>query len=795
VGPAAPAPSLPFPGAPLRISEIFVHPLDRRIVAISATGLQGRVFLSYNRGRSWIDLTEPAPTALAVAPAGASLNVGQTRAFTATATYTGGAVIDVTARAQWSSNNAALATVVVPQVDASGNVAGFGAEGQVTGIAVGVLTITATLLAGVPNGSAGQVVSVTGLPVAPVASVAPPRTIVPGSLPPGPVGSVIFDPSVAAGAAMTLFAGTLAGVYALTGIPAISALTITPAGPLTFQTGAAPFQLRCVATFTDGTQVDVTKDVDWSTNLAGTANPSNTAPNEGQVTLGAVGAATIRADRGAANTTIVINMQAAAAPAPPALGPAPAALNPTIAVAWQRFSAGLPQVLITDFERVGATNAIRAATFGLGVFECFTAGSVQQQLYIRQTIVEDGHAYPRPNPPPVADDPRLPAGTVQLDLTHAFDIRVDAPPYSFFDDVVDGVELDEQLEVRAPIPTEDNYVYVQVLNVGTTGVPSVSVHLYAAECAAGDVVNPIGGPATPSPASLDAGAPIADFYGQPNRNPIPASKWKRVDTVRVLDTVPSDAPRVARFTWTPDVALADKNVALLALCEGHPLSADTLPAAPVGATLSAFILAERRAALRVVHVAKRPPAALYVRDGVADDTRIGGYPVGGRSPDIMVVHPDISGTPADAFKDHIARRPTDTITGTGTNIIYVRVHNRRRFETKGKVKVFAIPLDDDNEPGHNTALWTELPSAAAFADVTAPPSGVGYARVEFPNAPVPNAAGTNRTYLLLAVIKSEDETDPLPNKDRVDSADAFWELVTKYVDSDNAAARALPFAP
>jgi hypothetical protein len=334
-----------------------------------------------------------------------------------------------------------------------------------------------------------------------------------------------------------------------------------------------------------------------------------------------------------------------------------------------------------------------------------------------------------------------------------------------------------------------------VHNSGVTDVPGVMVHLYAAPCAAADVINPIGAIATPSPASLDAGAPISDFYGNPNRDPLLTSRWTRVDVVRTLDPVPSDAPRVARFTWVPDATLANTNVALLALCEGQALSGDTLPVAPAGATLSAFILNERRAALRVVRVGARPPASLFIRDGIADDSRVGGYPAGGRSPDIMVVRPDISGSADDAFKDHLARRVTDTVSNAATNVIYVRVHNRRQFETHAQVKVFAVPLGEDNEPSHALAGWTELPSAAAFADATVPPGGVGYARVELPLPNDPNPTGTNKTYLLLALVKSFDDTDPLPNKDRVTDANAFWDLVSRFAISDNAASRAVPWVP
>ncbi len=785
---------LPFPGGiALRISEIAAHPRDRRIAAVSATGIQGRVFLSFNQGRTWLDLTEPVPTSLVVHPAGATVQVLHRRQFTAVATYAVGGTINVTARATWTSSHPAQAGVETASLS-PGVLTSFGREGLVVGLSAGASTITATLLAGVPNGSASQAVTVAAAPTPEVPFGPQPRTIVPGSLPPGPLSSVIFDPAPPPGTATTLLAGTLAGVYALPSIPVVASLTIQPAGPLTLQVGAAALQLRCLARFTDGTDVDATRDVDWSTSAALVVSVTNVAPH-GQIAAAAAGPATIRVDRGGRTASVLVNAQAGPAPPPPPLPAAPPVVEPTVAVAWSLFNAGLPEVLVTDFERVGTTNALRASTFGFGVFECITSGAPSQRLYIRQTLVEDGRTYPRPAAPPLPDDPRLPAGVVALDYTHAFDIRVDAPPYGFFDDVVDGVDFDERLEVSDPVPTEDNYVYVQMHNAGTIGVPSVSVHLYAAECAAGDVINPIGGVATAVPASLEAGAPIADFYGRPNFDPIGTSRWRRVDTVRILTEVTPDTPQVVRFTWVPDAALAGRNVALLALCSGHPLSLDALPPAPAAPRLAGFILAERRAALRIVRVAPRPPASVLVRDGIADDTRIGGYPIAGRSPDIMVVRPDISGTAADAFKDFMARRATDTVSATGTNVIYVRVHNRRRVETQAQVKVFAIGLDDANVPRSNQATWTELPAGAAFANVTAPPSGVAYARVELPTATDPNPGGTNKTYLLLALIRSQDDTDPLPNRARVDSADAFWDLVSRDVDADNAAARAVPWVP
>ncbi|MEP6999777.1 MAG: hypothetical protein ABI969_04825, partial [bacterium] len=375
-----------------------------------------------------------------------------------------------------------------------------------------------------------------------------------------------------------------------------------------------------------------------------------------------------------------------------------------------------------------------------------------------------------------------------IDFVHGYDIRVDAAPLSFFDDVVDGVEFDEQIAVDDAVPFETNFVYVQVSSMGVAITETVDVHLFAR-------LSPVAAPHGIAPVAVPALGNVSDVY-PPTDPSKPVAPWTRIGTTPVtIRKVGPGQPVVARFTWVPDATFADKDVALLAMCT-TPNGDDPLPTPVIdGTSFDAFIKKERRASLRIVHVAPQPVASLFIRDGIADDTRVGGYPAGGRSPDIIVVHPDIAGPAKDAFKDFLSRRPADTITGTGTNVIYVRVHNRRRFATNAKVKVFAIDLNDNNAPNNTPALWTELPAGAAFAGVVVPPLGVGYARIEFPGATEPNVVGTNKTYLLLALVKSEDDKDALPNKDRVDSADTFWDLVSRFVDSDNAAARAVPFVP
>ncbi len=62
---------------------------------------------------------------------------------------------------------------------------------------------------------------------------------------------------------------------------------------------------------------------------------------------------------------------------------------------------------------------------------------------------------------------------------------------------------------------------------------------------------------------------------------------------------------------------------------------------------------------------------------------------------------------------------------------------------------------------------------------------------------IPNPAGLGKVYLLLALVQSTDlaALDSLPDRNAVTDADSFWNLVSKFVDADNAAARAIPWVP
>lgn len=480
---------------------------------------------------------------------------------------------------------------------------------------------------------------------------------------------------------------------------------------------------------------------------------------------------------------------------PPAAGPPPppplAAFNPV----WRPFSGTpaslLPLTLVNDIETITSTRILRIATFGRGIWDCDMDGAPQRRLYIRQTVVEDGHLYPRALPATLPDDPRVPAGRLFMDHAHAFDIRVDTAPFDFFDDVLDGVEFDEKVGVDDIVPLQRQAVYVQVHNSGTDTARAVSVHLLWANAAAAPLA--LGAaPATLMPTGLPG---AATFYTPPNF-PTNAT-WTQVAPPRSIDQVRPGEPKVVRFDWIPPEVLdfPGTDVALLALCTSAD---DPLPAVLPGGvvTMADFIVAERRAALRIVPVRSLPAVDLFIRDGVDDDGRLGDVAFVGRSPDIIAVQA-APADPAVAFASLLDPRAADIVKGGVANTIYVRVHSRGATSAVAEVRLWAAPLDSNQRPDFAIANWIELtdasPAAGEIASV--PPGGTMLVPVTWDNPPDPNAADTLKAYALIATIGSVLAADPPADVPAIASEDDFWAYFGERFGSDNAALRIVRYVP
>lgn len=510
--------------------------------------------------------------------------------------------------------------------------------------------------------------------------------------------------------------------------------------------------------------------------------------------LGAGGAGPLRLFAGTLAGVYVLENLPATPPAAPPLPPPPgplAGFNPV----WRPFSgtpaSPLPLTLVNDIEMITATRILRIGTFGRGIWDCDLDGAPRRQLYIRQTVVENGRLYPRVLPATLPDDPRIPAGRLFMDHAHAFDIRVDTAPFDFFDDVLDGVEFDERAAVDDIVPLQRQAVYVQVHNSGTEPAVNVDVHLLWTNSPAAPLA--LGA----APASLmPAGMPnAATFYNPPAF--AGGGIWAQVAPPRRIDRVRPGEPKVARFDWTPpeSLDLPGTNVALLALCTSPD---DPLPAALPGgvATMAQFIAAERRAALRIVPVRMLPSSDLFIRDGVDDDARLGNVAFVGRSPDIIAVQ----AAPADpdaAFARLIDPRPGDFIKGGVTNHLYVRVHNRGATATIAEVRLWAVPLDSNQQPNFAIASWISVTTAPPAAGEVAPvpAGGTALVPVTWANPPDPNPADLLKAYGLVATIGSVVGADPAADVPAIASADEFWAYFGERFGSDNAALRVLRYVP
>ncbi|HEX6748275.1 MAG TPA: hypothetical protein VF092_13345 [Longimicrobium sp.] len=482
-------------------------------------------------------------------------------------------------------------------------------------------------------------------------------------------------------------------------------------------------------------------------------------------------------------------------PAPPPPGPGgakPAA--PAFVPRWAPFHVGMPIVVVTDLQVIPdplspaagpAQSLLRAATWGRGMFECHLPptpdASWQTLLYVRQYSIDDG-LHPRQAPAalnaaPLNGDPRAPAGQLPFDLFSGYDIRVDAPPYTWLEDTVDPVEFDEDLPTDPLVVGEVNFVYVQVHNRGWDTAAATQVHLFFAPV-------PV-----PAPGADPAVPQLPAWAGFP-ADPVPAP-WVRVGAAALAVDLRPGEPRVVRFDFIPPASVAGQRVALLAVAS----RAGDVPS-PIGAAtgVDAFLTGERRASLRVVSAGDFFP--VYVRDGVEDSGHSGDVAWGGRSPDIIIIPPagPVPGDPHAAFANRADPRADDKLKGGGDNTLFVRVFNPSRLDVDVEVELFQAVADDD---GFKQAQWTAVtpvtPVAGRATHSALHVAAQDHALAPFRfNPPDPDAGGdpAYKAYLLVALVH-HPANSPLPDPAGVDAVPKFWELVRSSLAAKRAALRAV----
>ena len=267
-------------------------------------------------GSTTLIVSSATVVSISIAPASASVAVGTSFRYSAQAIYSDGTSKDVTGTATWLSSDGSVAAVS----DA------FGTKGQVTTLAAGSTTISATY-SGVTGTASLTVTSatITSIQVSPFSvSVAQGTPVFFRAVAiysdgtsadvTGQATWVSSDASIAAvsdafgskGRAQALSAGTATIRASYKGVTGSASMTVTTATLTTIQ--VTPFnpsvpagfyiQMRATGIYSDGTTADLTFLVTWTSANPAVADVRDTGFFKGVVTTNSPGTATITASYG-----------------------------------------------------------------------------------------------------------------------------------------------------------------------------------------------------------------------------------------------------------------------------------------------------------------------------------------------------------------------------------------------------------------------------------------------------------------------------------------------------------------
>jgi uncharacterized protein YjdB len=268
-------------------------------------------------GSASLTVTASVLTSISIAPNPASIGIGATQQFSATGIYSNGTTQNLTGTAKWSSSAATVATV------ASGGLATGVAQGSATISAKqGGITASATLTVGSP-----LLTSISVTPATPsIAAGTTQQFTATGTYTDGSTqnltGTVNWSSSattvatIAAGglatgtaagtASITATSGSVSGSATLTvGPPSLVSIAVTPASP-SFALGTTQ-QFTATGTYTDGSTLNLTSTVTWSTANSAIA----TINSQGLATSAALGTTGVTATSGAISGSATLTVTAA----------------------------------------------------------------------------------------------------------------------------------------------------------------------------------------------------------------------------------------------------------------------------------------------------------------------------------------------------------------------------------------------------------------------------------------------------------------------------------------------------
>jgi trimeric autotransporter adhesin len=268
-------------------------------------------------GQSTVTVSPAALTLITVSPPSSTLTVGGTAGLHAFGTYSDGSILDLTDTVTWTAAPAGVVSVSNAATTA----------GVATALAPGTATVTAT--SGLLRGTAKIVVSLATLQAI---AIAPASTSVPigavvgltakGTFSDGTSRDVtaevawastndatatVSNAAGSAGAVTGVSAGDVTITATLMGVAGKASVTVVAAtlkaidlGPANASTTAGlRYSYTATGTYSDGSKIDVTAQVTWSTANTNVATISNVAGAEGQLLARAPGSTTVTATLGA----------------------------------------------------------------------------------------------------------------------------------------------------------------------------------------------------------------------------------------------------------------------------------------------------------------------------------------------------------------------------------------------------------------------------------------------------------------------------------------------------------------
>lgn len=296
---------------------------DSTVSVINATGLastiaagQATISAAFSGVSGSTTLTAATITSLAVSPLNPVVAAGTTRQFSAIATLSNSATLDVTSLVSWSSSDIVIATI------SSGGIASARSIGPATitalyGAVSGTTTLTVqgpvsiAITPANPSVVAGSTQKFSAVGTFADGSTGDVTTLVAWSSSNSAVATITGGGTATVKAAGTTTITATLGVSGSTTMTAtaLTALDVTPAAPVVGV--GSTLQLAATGTFSDNSTQDLTGSVTWASGNTGIAAISNTAATKGVVTAVAPGSTTITATFNGTVKTITLTVNQA----------------------------------------------------------------------------------------------------------------------------------------------------------------------------------------------------------------------------------------------------------------------------------------------------------------------------------------------------------------------------------------------------------------------------------------------------------------------------------------------------